>query len=556
MVGGARWERQPKTSKSPAGQVFAATNGQQGPLSGSYRKAFFHSRSAANASTASASGRPACACAAANTAGSAARRNGLVASSSSMRRRHGRQAAIALGLLARLPLDQRRVARLDRAREAQVRERVLVPAVDTRIARQRRELRQRRDHICAGVPSNSRPQPQANSVSPQNVTAMPVRSCRRRRCAPPYGPERRAPTARGPCRRNANLSSSATACVRPGIVSRAGPKTGTSNCSSSAAMPPTWSPVVMRDRDRGEREPFALEVRQHRRRVAGVDDRRARDLPHEPDVVVAERGDGDNRRHGRIFRSSRTACQRRSPIGSRRRSAATCSRASRRTSTGPSPTSSASTRSRSGCRAARFSRRAGSRRAGPSTTSRPPRSSPTRTGCRSPRTRSTSSCCRTRSSSPSDPHQLLREVYRVMRPEGQIVIAGFNPFSLFGAKRYFGRGADAAVERQLHRALPAQGLARAARLRRDRRPPRLLRAAVREREMAARASASSKRAGDRWWPIAGGVYYLRATKKRARHARHHAGVGTRATNGARDRAAAGAREHRARRPALSGARAE
>ena len=38
-----------------------------------------------------------------------------------------------------------------------------------------------------------------------------------------------------------------------------------------------------------------------------------------------------------------------------------------------------------------------------------------------------------------EPHQLLREVYRVIRSEGQVVIAGFNPFSLFGAKRYFGR---------------------------------------------------------------------------------------------------------------------
>src|SRR6185437_6050332 len=38
-----------------------------------------------------------------------------------------------------------------------------------------------------------------------------------------------------------------------------------------------------------------------------------------------------------------------------------------------------------------------------------------------------------------DPHLMLREAYRVTRPEGQIVIAGFNPFSLYGAKRYFGR---------------------------------------------------------------------------------------------------------------------
>ena len=40
----------------------------------------------------------------------------------------------------------------------------------------------------------------------------------------------------------------------------------------------------------------------------------------------------------------------------------------------------------------------------------------------------------------TEPHQLLREVYRAVRPEGQIVLAGFNPFSLFGARRYFGRG--------------------------------------------------------------------------------------------------------------------
>jgi SAM-dependent methyltransferase len=38
-----------------------------------------------------------------------------------------------------------------------------------------------------------------------------------------------------------------------------------------------------------------------------------------------------------------------------------------------------------------------------------------------------------------DPHSMLREAYRVIRPEGQIVISGFNPFSLLGAKRYFGR---------------------------------------------------------------------------------------------------------------------
>jgi SAM-dependent methyltransferase len=35
----------------------------------------------------------------------------------------------------------------------------------------------------------------------------------------------------------------------------------------------------------------------------------------------------------------------------------------------------------------------------------------------------------------SNPHQVLREVERVLVPEGQVVIAGFNPLSLFGLRR-------------------------------------------------------------------------------------------------------------------------
>src|SRR5258706_6955092 len=35
-----------------------------------------------------------------------------------------------------------------------------------------------------------------------------------------------------------------------------------------------------------------------------------------------------------------------------------------------------------------------------------------------------------------EPHQLLREIHRVIRPEGQLIIAGFNPYSLFVVKRY------------------------------------------------------------------------------------------------------------------------
>lgn len=39
----------------------------------------------------------------------------------------------------------------------------------------------------------------------------------------------------------------------------------------------------------------------------------------------------------------------------------------------------------------------------------------------------------------TDPHQILREVDRVLRPEGRLVISGFNPASLWGARQYLSR---------------------------------------------------------------------------------------------------------------------
>jgi len=39
----------------------------------------------------------------------------------------------------------------------------------------------------------------------------------------------------------------------------------------------------------------------------------------------------------------------------------------------------------------------------------------------------------------TDPHQILREVDRVLRPEGRLIISGFNPASLWGARQYLSR---------------------------------------------------------------------------------------------------------------------
>jgi SAM-dependent methyltransferase len=43
-----------------------------------------------------------------------------------------------------------------------------------------------------------------------------------------------------------------------------------------------------------------------------------------------------------------------------------------------------------------------------------------------------------------DPHQVLREVDRVLRPEGHVVILGFNPMSLWGFRRLIARRPRAA----------------------------------------------------------------------------------------------------------------
>lgn len=37
------------------------------------------------------------------------------------------------------------------------------------------------------------------------------------------------------------------------------------------------------------------------------------------------------------------------------------------------------------------------------------------------------------------PHQILREVERVLRPEGSVIISGFNPLSLWGMRRALGQ---------------------------------------------------------------------------------------------------------------------
>jgi SAM-dependent methyltransferase len=113
----------------------------------------------------------------------------------------------------------------------------------------------------------------------------------------------------------------------------------------------------------------------------------------------------------------------------------------------------------------------------------------------------------------AQPHQILREAERVLIPEGSIVISGFNPLSLWGAKRALG------WERDAH---PWCG--RFIGLLRLKDWLALLGFELDGGRFGCYAppfsqarwlqrSAFMEKAGDRWWPICGGAYVVRAVKR-------------------------------------------
>jgi SAM-dependent methyltransferase len=114
-----------------------------------------------------------------------------------------------------------------------------------------------------------------------------------------------------------------------------------------------------------------------------------------------------------------------------------------------------------------------------------------------------------------EPHQVLREVDRVLVPEGHVVITGFNPASLWGLRQSLTRlGATP----YLPRAGQFIGLPRVKDW------LKLLSFEVnrgrfgcyapwaRSEKWIARCSWLEK-AGDRWWPVLGSVYLVTAVKR-------------------------------------------
>jgi SAM-dependent methyltransferase len=121
-----------------------------------------------------------------------------------------------------------------------------------------------------------------------------------------------------------------------------------------------------------------------------------------------------------------------------------------------------------------------------------------------------------------DPHLTLREVERVLVPEGRVIIVGFNPASLWGLRQRMGRARSSMGLSQGGLYLPRAGeFIGYWRLRdwlrllsfeveRGRfgcwRPP------VTTQRWLDRY-AWMERAGDRWWPVFGALYLLVAVKR-------------------------------------------
>ena len=122
-----------------------------------------------------------------------------------------------------------------------------------------------------------------------------------------------------------------------------------------------------------------------------------------------------------------------------------------------------------------------------------------------------------------DPHQTLREVERVLVPEGRVVIAGFNPASLWGLRQRGGRalrGMGVGRDRSLY--LPRAGDFIGYWRLRD--WLRLLGFEVEVGRFGCwRPPFKSERwlercawmdpVGDRWWPVLGTVYFIVAVKR-------------------------------------------
>ncbi len=111
-----------------------------------------------------------------------------------------------------------------------------------------------------------------------------------------------------------------------------------------------------------------------------------------------------------------------------------------------------------------------------------------------------------------DPHQILREVERVLIAEGQVVIVGFNPLSLWGAYRRLFANADFPWNGHYLSVLRLRDWLALLSFEVNRGNFGCYAPPFRQQKWLQRFRFLEL-AGDRWWGFAGGVYMIRAVKR-------------------------------------------
>jgi SAM-dependent methyltransferase len=117
----------------------------------------------------------------------------------------------------------------------------------------------------------------------------------------------------------------------------------------------------------------------------------------------------------------------------------------------------------------------------------------------------------------ADPHQILREAERVLRPEGRLIISGFNPASLWGVRQYLSRLVGNPYlprDGQFMNLLRVKDWLKLLNFSLDRGHFGCYKLPLQGEASMARMDFLEAM-GNRWWPIFGAVFVLAAIKRQA-----------------------------------------